>query len=218
MAEHRHHRRGWAGLRHRLGHLLKPHTHDTPERVDAALEASADGLRTLWVSLLVLGLTAAVQAVAVARSGSVALVGAAGSGAGPRYADPVVGLPITVAIPAALRGSLREAGRRLVDAVDPAPVDAAERELRAVAGVRGAGAVRMRWVGHALRAEAEVVVDPDLTARHSGFGAGSGTPATVAGRPPRPQAAGSGNCPAALPVRPPVRPAGAGPARWRCEV
>ncbi|MFC9326297.1 cation diffusion facilitator family transporter [Kitasatospora sp. NPDC057015] len=276
-------------LRHRLGHLLRPHSHEAADKVDAALEASADGLRTLWVSLLVLGLTALVQGAIVLLSGSVALlgdtvhnvadaltavplgiafllgrraanrrytygygraedlagvvivltvaasavfaaataferllhpqpvthlwavagaglagclgnewvaryrirtgrrigsaalvadgvhartdgltslavvVGAAAAGLGMPWADPLVGLLITVAILAVLRGSVREIGRRLMDAVDPALVDSAERALRTVDGVRGVGALRMRWIGHALRAEAEVVVDGTLT-------------------------------------------------------
>ncbi|MFD9129684.1 cation diffusion facilitator family transporter, partial [Kitasatospora sp. NPDC059571] len=91
------------------------------------------------------------------------LLGAGGAALGWRLADPLVGLLITVAILAALRSAVREVGRRLMDAVDPALVDAGERSLREVAGVRGVGALRMRWVGHVLRAEAEVVVDGDLT-------------------------------------------------------
>ncbi|WP_081952105.1 cation diffusion facilitator family transporter [Kitasatospora phosalacinea] len=290
--DHRHghdHDHGRPGLRHRLAHLLRPHAHDAADRVDAALESSAEGLRTLWVSLLALGTTAAAQAVIAVLSGSVALLGdtvhnaadaltavplgvafllgrraasrgytygygraedlagvavvlavaasslvagwtavqrllhpepvghlwavagaalagclgnewvaryriatgrrigsaalvadglhartdglaslavllGAGGGAlGWRYADPAVGLLITVAILGVLRGTVREVGRRLMDAVDPALLDAAERELAAVDGVRGVGAVRMRWIGHALRAEADVVVDPALT-------------------------------------------------------
>ncbi|MFE1319338.1 cation diffusion facilitator family transporter [Kitasatospora phosalacinea] len=283
------HRHNGHGLRHRLAHLLRPHSHDAADRVDAAMESSAEGLRTLWVSLLVLGATAAAQAVIAVLSGSVALLGdtvhnladaltavplgvafllgrraasrsytygygraedlagvavvlavaasslvagwtavqrlldpepvghlwavaaaalagcvgnewvarhriatgrrigsaalvadglhartdgltslavllgAGGSALGWRYADPVVGLLITVAILGVLRGTVREVGRRLMDAVDPALLDAAERELAAVDGVRGVGAVRMRWIGHALRAEADVVVDRTLT-------------------------------------------------------
>ncbi|MFD0563370.1 cation diffusion facilitator family transporter [Kitasatospora saccharophila] len=282
---HGHRHRPW----HRLAHLLRPHAHDAADRVDAAMESSAEGLRTLWISLLVLGVTAAAQAVVAVLSGSVALLGdtvhnaadaltavplgvafllgrraasrgypygygraedlagvavvlavaasalvagwaavqrllhpepvgqlwavaaaalagcagnewvaryriatgrrigsaalvadglharsdalaslavllGAGGGAlGWRYADPVVGLLITVAILAVLAGTVREVGRRLMDAVDPALLDAAERELAAVDGVRAVGAVRMRWIGHALRAEAEVVVDRTLT-------------------------------------------------------
>ena len=284
-----HNGHGHDKLRRRPGHLLRPHSHQAADKVDAALEASADGLRTLWVSLLVLTLTAAAQGVVVLLSGSVALLGdtvhnladaltavplgiafllgrraanrrytygygraedlagvaivlavaasavftavaaldrllhpqavghlwavagaalvgclgnewvaryrirtgrrigsaalvadgvhartdgltslavllgAAGGGLGLAWADPLVGLLITVAILAVLRGSVREVGRRLMDAVDPELVDAAERGLRAVDGVRDVGALRMRWIGHTLRAEAEVVVDGTLS-------------------------------------------------------
>ena len=53
----------------------RPHSHDAADRVDTALESSSAGLRALWVSLAVLGATAALQAAVVARSGSVALLG-----------------------------------------------------------------------------------------------------------------------------------------------
>ncbi|MFD8480925.1 hypothetical protein [Kitasatospora sp. NPDC059673] len=43
--------------------------------MDAALESSAEGPRTLWVSLTVLGLTAAAQAVIAVLSGAAALAG-----------------------------------------------------------------------------------------------------------------------------------------------
>ena len=46
-----------------------------------------------------------------------------------------------------------------MDAVDPALVDQAEQTLRATPGVLGAGQVRLRWIGHQLRAECEVIVD-----------------------------------------------------------
>jgi cation diffusion facilitator family transporter len=42
--------------------------------VDTAMEASAEGMRALWISLGVLGATALIQAVVVAMSGSVALL------------------------------------------------------------------------------------------------------------------------------------------------
>jgi Co/Zn/Cd efflux system component len=66
------HDHGWW---RRLGHLLRPHSHDSTERVEAALESSRAGLRALWISLVVLGATAAAQAVVVVWSGSVALLG-----------------------------------------------------------------------------------------------------------------------------------------------
>lgn len=91
------------------------------------------------------------------------LIGAAGVALGWRAADPVVGLVITVAILAVLRDAARQIYRRLMDAVDPQLIDQAEDALRALDGVRGVGQVRMRWIGHALRAEADIVVDPEST-------------------------------------------------------
>ena len=283
--EHTHRHGAAAGL----GHLLRPHSHEPADKVDPAMEASAAGLRTLWISLAVLAGTAALQAAVVAVSGSVALLGdtlhnaadaltavplaiafmagrrpptrrytygygraedlagvaivvliAASSaltavvaltrlahprpvssllavavaaligfagneivaryriGVGRRigsaalvadglhartdgftslavllgvggvalgwdWADPVVGLLITVAILAVLRQAAREIWRRLMDAVDPALVDRAERALRETPGVLGTGQVRLRWIGHQLRAECEVTVDAGAT-------------------------------------------------------
>jgi cation diffusion facilitator family transporter len=275
--------------RHRLTHLLTPHSHDSADRVDGALESSRAGLRALWISLLALGATAAAQAVIVALSGSVALLGdtlhnvadaltavplgvafllgrraatrrytygfgraediagilivltiaasaalagyqavdrlmhpaevrhlpwvaaaalvgfagnelvaryrivvgrrigsaalvadglhartdgftslavllgAGGVALGWRWADPVVGLLITAAILLVLRHAAREVYRRLMDAVDPDLVDAAERVLTATPGVLGVGRLRLRWLGHRLHAETDVVVRPELT-------------------------------------------------------
>jgi cation diffusion facilitator family transporter len=91
------------------------------------------------------------------------LLGAGGAALGWRYADPLVGLVITGAILLVLRGAAREIWHRLMDAVDPALVDTAEHALAHVDGVRAVGTVRMRWIGHTLRAETSVVVDPGLT-------------------------------------------------------
>jgi cation diffusion facilitator family transporter len=270
--------------------LLRLHSHDAADKVDAAMEASAEGIRALWISLAVLAGTAVLQAVVVAVSGSVALlgdtlhnaadaltavplgiafvvgrrpptrrytygygraedlagvvivviiaassalaayeaitrlahprpvsnliavavaavIGFAGNELVARYrirvgrkigsaalvadglhartdgftslavllgvggvalgwdrADPVVGLVITVAILAVLRQAAREIYRRLMDAVDPALVDQVEQTLRATPGVLGVGQVRLRWIGHRLRAECEVIVDPGASA------------------------------------------------------
>src|ERR1700722_17144822 len=38
----------------RLRHLVRPHSHEAADRVDAAMEASAEGMRALWISLAVL--------------------------------------------------------------------------------------------------------------------------------------------------------------------
>jgi cation diffusion facilitator family transporter len=271
-------------------HLVRPHSHEAADKVDAAMEASAEGLRALWISLGVLAATAVIQAVVTALSGSVALlgdtlhnaadaltavplgiafvvgrraptrrynygfgraedlagvvivvlilassalaafeaasrlvhpqkvsdlvavavaalvgfagnelvaryrigvgrkigsaalvadglhartdgftslavlVGAGGVALGWNWADPVIGLVITVAILAVLFQAAREVYRRLMDAVDPALVDQAEETLKATPGVLGVGLVRLRWVGHQLWAECEIMVNGDITA------------------------------------------------------
>jgi len=270
---------------------VRPHSHEPAGKVDAALEASSAGMRALWVSLAVLAATAAIQAVVVAASGSVALLGdtlhnaadaltavplgiafivgrrppsrrytygygraedlaglvivatilassalaayaalsrlvrperpsdliavaaaavvgftgnelvagyrirtgrkigsaalvadglhartdgftslavllgAGGAALGWDWADPVMGLVITVAILVVLYQAAREVWRRLMDAVDPALVDRAEYTLRGTPGVLDVGLVRLRWVGHQLRAECEITVSGDITAR-----------------------------------------------------
>ena len=274
----------------RLTHVLRPHSHEAADKVDAAMEASAEGMRALWISLVVLGVTALIEAAVVAISGSVALLGdtlhnaadaltavplgiafvvgrrpptrrytygygraedlagivivviiaassvlaayeaidrlahpqpvtnliavaiaavvgftgnelvaryrirvgrkigsaalvadglhartdgftslavllgAGGVALGWDWADPIVGLVITVAILAVLRQAAREIYRRLMDAVDPALVDKAEDTLRATPGVLDVGQVRLRWIGHQLRAECEVIVDAGASA------------------------------------------------------
>ncbi|GHB27002.1 cation efflux system protein [Streptomyces viridiviolaceus] len=288
---HRHHHR--SDPRHRLAHLLTPHSHESAARLDRALESSARGMRTLWVSLAVLGATALAQAAVVLASGSVALLGdtvhnaadaltavplgiafvlgrraatrrftygygraedlagivivltiaasaafaawtavdrlldprpvahvpavavaalvgfagnewvaryrirtgraigsaalvadglhartdgftslavllgAGGSALGWQLADPLVGLAITAAIVLVLRDAAREVFRRVMDAVDPALVDRAERVLAEVPGVRGVGELRLRWIGHRLRAEVALVVDGETTVRQA---------------------------------------------------
>ncbi|MFE7795114.1 cation diffusion facilitator family transporter [Streptomyces sp. NPDC057460] len=284
--DHGHHGSGrWPRIKLRI----TPHSHEATDKVDSAMESSAEGMRTLWISLAVLGVTTVLQALIFALSGSVALLGdtvhnaadaltavplgiafilgrraatrrftygfgrsedlagmailltitassalaaytaidrllnpqdithlpwvaagavigfignewvaryrirtgrkigsaalvadglharadgftslavllgAGGAAIGWQLADPIVGLLITLAILMVLKDAAKEVFRRLMDAVDPALVDTAESALRAVNGVRDVGQVRMRWIGHALRAEADIVVDPQLT-------------------------------------------------------
>ncbi|WP_316742503.1 cation diffusion facilitator family transporter [Streptomyces sp. MK7] len=282
-----------ASLRHRVRHVLTPHSHETADKLDSALESSARGMRALWVSLAVLGATALVQALVVVGSGSVALLGdtvhnaadaltavplgiafvlgrraatrrftygygraedlaglvivltiaasavfaawaaverlvdprpvqhlpavavaalvgfagnewvaryrirvgraigsaalvadglhartdgftslavllgAGGAALGWQSADPIVGLAITAAIALVLRDAAREVFRRMMDAVDPALVDRAEGALRQVPGVHAVGELRLRWIGHRLRAEVAVVVDGEATLRQA---------------------------------------------------
>ena len=57
------------------------------------MEASAEGIRALWISLAVLGATAAIQAVVVGVSGSVALLGDTLHNA----ADALTAVPLAIA-------------------------------------------------------------------------------------------------------------------------
>lgn len=93
------------------------------------------------------------------------VLSAIGIWAGFPLADPLVGLAITAAILVILVGAARDVLRRLLDAVDPEMVDGAEQTLRGVTGVVGVDAVRMRWTGHRVRAEADITVDPAMDVR-----------------------------------------------------
>ncbi|WP_280241905.1 cation diffusion facilitator family transporter [Nocardia abscessus] len=91
------------------------------------------------------------------------LLGAGGVALGFPLADPIVGLLITVAILAVLRTAARDVLRRLMDAVEPDLVTAAERALAAEPGVQGVRSLRMRWIGHRLHADVELDVAPTIT-------------------------------------------------------
>ena len=90
------------------------------------------------------------------------VAGAVGVAAGWRDADPVVGLVITAAVLVVLRSAARDIYRRLMDSVDPALVDQAAGVLASSPGVRAVSRVRLRWVGHELLAEADIVTDGSL--------------------------------------------------------
>jgi cation diffusion facilitator family transporter len=94
---------------------------------------------------------------------SAVLLGVVGTALGWKQADPVVGLIITVAILGVFRSAVVQVGARLMDAVDPALVDRATALLLQVPGIRTVDDLKLRWIGHALRAEAAVSVDANLT-------------------------------------------------------
>jgi cation diffusion facilitator family transporter len=91
------------------------------------------------------------------------LFGAGGVAAGFPLADPLIGLLITVAILGVLRQAAREVFGHLMDAVDPELLAKAEASIRSTPGVLDIGEVKLRWIGHTLRAECEVIVAADLT-------------------------------------------------------
>jgi len=67
-------RRAWTAAVHALGQVLRPHRHAAGDSVDDAWEASRQGIRAVRVSLAVLAVTAGLQLVVTALSGSVALL------------------------------------------------------------------------------------------------------------------------------------------------
>ncbi|MGW5241773.1 cation diffusion facilitator family transporter [Monashia sp. NPDC004114] len=91
------------------------------------------------------------------------LAGAGGVALGWDAADPVVGLVITLAILGVLRSAAVQVGARLMDAVEPELVTTAVTAVAAVPGVVDVRDLRMRWIGHTLRAEVDVTVSRDLT-------------------------------------------------------
>ncbi len=82
-----------------VGRLTGSHSHDAGERLDSELEASAEGIRTLWISLALLGVTAVLQLVVVLVSGSVALLGDTLH----NFADALTALPLGLAFVLARR-------------------------------------------------------------------------------------------------------------------
>jgi cation diffusion facilitator family transporter len=90
------------------------------------------------------------------------LIGAVGVAAGWDWADPVIGLAISVAILMVLIQAARSVGERLMDAVDPAFVARAEEVAAGVPQVQEVTQLRMRWLGHRLQADVRMTVDRDL--------------------------------------------------------
>jgi cation diffusion facilitator family transporter len=62
------------GVWSELQHLFQPHSHDAADAVDQALEGSSEGIRAVQLSLLGLGVTAALQLAVALLSGSVAVL------------------------------------------------------------------------------------------------------------------------------------------------
>lgn len=91
------------------------------------------------------------------------VAGAIGAALGWQLADPIVGLVITVAILGIVRSAARDIYRRLMDAVDPDLVDEVEHVLGHVDGVGEVERVRVRWSGHELLAEVDIVAEAELS-------------------------------------------------------
>jgi cation diffusion facilitator family transporter len=92
------------------------------------------------------------------------LLGAVGVWLGYPLADPIIGLLIAAAILVIVWQSGKTVFTRLLDGVEPEVIG----EIRSVAthhvqGVEEVTEVRARWLGHRLRAEVNVAVDPELS-------------------------------------------------------
>ena len=83
--------------------LFRPHSHDAADSVDPALESSAQGIRAVKISLVALAVTAAVQALVVAASGSVALL----ADTIHNVADAVTAVPLWIAFVVGRRAATR---------------------------------------------------------------------------------------------------------------
>jgi cation diffusion facilitator family transporter len=90
------------------------------------------------------------------------VVGAAGVWLGFPLADPIVGLLITLAIFGIVWQSARAVLTRMLDGVEPGIIDQIRHAAEHVPGIQLHEA-RARWLGHRLRADLVVSVDPALS-------------------------------------------------------
>jgi cation diffusion facilitator family transporter len=97
----------------------------------------------------------------------VVLVAVAGSLLGFPIVDPIVGLLIGVTIVFIAKDATKRIWHRLMDAVDPQLVDQIEQYASEIAGVDGVDTLRVRWIGHRLHAELEVVLNGNPTLAQS---------------------------------------------------
>ncbi|GAB3037979.1 cation transporter [Nocardioides flavus (ex Wang et al. 2016)] len=90
-------------MRDRIGHVLRPHSHDAADFLDDALESSAQGIRAVKISLVALGATAMAQLAVVAISGSVALL----ADTIHNFSDALTALPLWLAFAIGRRAPTR---------------------------------------------------------------------------------------------------------------
>jgi cation diffusion facilitator family transporter len=91
------------------------------------------------------------------------LVGAIGVWLGYPLADPIIGLLIAGAILVIVWQSGKTVFTRLLDGVEPDVIEEIRHAVSHVEGVEDVAEVRARWLGHRLRAEVNVAVDPDMS-------------------------------------------------------
>lgn len=91
------------------------------------------------------------------------LAGAVGVALGFPLADPLVGLLISAAILRIVWDSGKAVFTRVADGVDPEVVDEVRHALGHVPGVKAVEDVRLRWLGHRMRAEVSIAVESEST-------------------------------------------------------
>ena len=91
------------------------------------------------------------------------LAGAIGVALGYDRADPIAGLVITIAILVVLWHATKTVFRRILDGTDETTVPLVESVAASVKGVEHVTSAKARWTGHALNAELEIQVRPELT-------------------------------------------------------
>lgn len=91
------------GLLGMLKQLVKPHSHDAADSVDSELEGSAEGIRAVKISLVVLGITAVAQLVVVFLTNSTALL----ADTIHNFSDALTALPLWVAFVLSRRAATR---------------------------------------------------------------------------------------------------------------
>lgn len=85
------------------------------------------------------------------------VVGVIGIWLGLPWADPVIGIIISLAIFALLITTAKDIGQRLLDGVDPHLTGTAEHAIRAQPTVSDVTELRLRWNGHRLNVQATIV-------------------------------------------------------------
>jgi len=83
--------------------IFRPHSHDAAGSVDSALEASAEGIRTVKISLAGLGVTAIAQLIVVPLTGSVALL----ADTIHNFSDTLTAIPLWIAFALSRRAANR---------------------------------------------------------------------------------------------------------------
>lgn len=102
-SEHHDHDHRGPGVLGAMRDVFLPHSHDSAGSIDDALESSAAGIRAVKASLAALGLTALVQMVIVAVSGSVALL----ADSIHNIADALTAVPLWIAFAVGTRPATR---------------------------------------------------------------------------------------------------------------